>query len=69
VRRAAQLTRRVPKRGDDRQHAAFVVMAFHTMMSGYITMAPIHRKLLGHDPMSRRARDSPRSRSCRACRS
>jgi len=58
LRRAAQLTTRVPKFGGDRQHAAFVVMAFHTMMSGYITMAPLHRKLLGEDPMSRRARDS-----------
>ena len=58
LRRAAQLTPRLPKLGDDRQHAAFVVMAFHTMMSGYITMAPLHRKLLGQDPMSRRARDN-----------
>lgn len=58
LRRAAQLTRRRPKRGDDRQHVAFVVMAFHTMMSGYITMAPLHRKLLGQDPLSRRARAS-----------
>jgi AcrR family transcriptional regulator len=55
LRRAVQLT---PKHGDDRQQAAFVVMAFHTMMSGYITMAPLHRKLLGQDPLSRRARDN-----------
>jgi TetR/AcrR family transcriptional regulator len=59
LRRAAQLTARVPALGDgDRQRAAFVVMAFHTMMSGYITMAPLHRKLLGEDPLGKRARDS-----------
>jgi hypothetical protein len=34
-----------------------VVMAFHSIMSGYITMAPLHRKLLGEDPLSKRARD------------
>jgi len=59
LRRAAQLTARVPAlAGEHRQRAAFVVMAFHSMMSGYITMAPIHRKLLGEDPLSKRARES-----------
>jgi TetR/AcrR family transcriptional regulator len=58
LRRAAQLTARVPALGDgDPKRAAFVVMAFHSIMSGYITMAPLHRKLLGEDPLSKRARD------------
>lgn len=58
LRRAAQLTARVPALGDgDRQRAAFVVMAFHSILSGYITMAPLHRKLLGEDPLGKRARE------------
>jgi TetR/AcrR family transcriptional regulator len=58
LRRAAQLTAGSGLRGAQRQRAAFVVMAFHTMMSGYITMAPLHRKLLGEDPLGKRARES-----------
>jgi TetR/AcrR family transcriptional regulator len=58
LRRAAQLTARVPALGDvDRQRAAFVVMAFHSILSGYITMAPLHRKLLGTDPLAKRTRE------------
>jgi TetR/AcrR family transcriptional regulator len=58
LRRAAQLTTRVPALGDgDRQRAAFVVMAFHSILSGYVTMAPLHRKLLGEDPLGKRARE------------
>ena len=58
LRRAAQLTEKVPALGAiDRQRAALVVISFHSMMSGYITMAPLHRKLLGEDPMSKKARE------------
>jgi len=58
LRRAAQLTSQVPALGKrDPRHAAYVVMAFHDIMSGYITMAPLHRKLLGEDPLSKRARE------------
>jgi TetR/AcrR family transcriptional regulator len=58
LRRAAQLTTRVPALGDgDRERAAFVVMAFHSILSGYITMAPLHRTLLGRDPLGKRARE------------
>lgn len=32
-----------------------VVVAFHAMMSGYMTMAPLHERLLGADPLSDRA--------------
>jgi len=58
LRRAAQLTARVPALGKrDRRHTAFVVMAFHNIMSGYITMAPLHRRLLGEDPLGKPARE------------
>src|SRR5215470_11314729 len=49
-RRAAQLT---PKS----HNQLFIVMAFHDLMSGYVTNAPLHRRLLGEDPLSKRARE------------
>ena len=56
-RRAAQLTPRLPAlAGGDARDSIFLVMAFHNIMSGYITMAPLHRPLLGEDPLSQRAR-------------
>jgi TetR/AcrR family transcriptional regulator len=56
-RRAAQLTPPLPALADgDARDSAFLVMAFHSIMSGYITMAPLHRPLLGEDPLGKRAR-------------
>ena len=49
-RRAAQLTPKSP-------HQVFIVMAFHDLMSGYVTNAPLHRRLLGADPLSKRMRE------------
>jgi TetR/AcrR family transcriptional regulator len=57
-RRAAQLTPRLRSLGGaDARDSLFLVMAFHNIMSGYITMAPLHRRVLGEDPLSKRARD------------
>jgi len=56
-RRAAQLTPALPSlHGRASQRRMFVVLAFHNLMSGYVTMAPLHRRLLGEDPLSKRAR-------------
>ena len=57
-KRAAQLTRSSsPALSKDPRQAVFVVMAFHNMMSGYVTMAALHERLLGEDPLSRPARE------------
>jgi AcrR family transcriptional regulator len=56
-RRAAQLTPRLQHGGLDPQHRLYVVMAFHDLMSGYVTMAPLHRPLLGENPLSKPARE------------
>lgn len=53
-RRATQLTPAL--RGGDAHQRAFLVMAFHSLMSGYVTMAPLHRRLLGAEPLAKRAR-------------
>lgn len=56
--RAATLTQRTPfVSGSDPRQVVYVVMAFHNMMSGYVTMAPLHEKLLGEDPLSAAARE------------
>jgi len=57
-KRAAQLTPAIPALdGHGPRDSIFLVMAFHNMMSGYVTMAPLHRRLLGEDPLSKRARE------------
>jgi AcrR family transcriptional regulator len=42
-----------PWRGRAPQQRMFLVMAFHNLMSGYVTMAPLHRRLLGEDPLGK----------------
>ena len=40
--------------GSDRapgEQALALVVAFHAMMSGYVTLAPLHAKLVGRDPL------------------
>ena len=36
----------------DPMRARIVIMAFHSMVLGYVTLAPLHRKLLGGDPLA-----------------
>jgi TetR/AcrR family transcriptional regulator len=48
-RRAAELTPSAPAQ------ALALVVAFHSMMSGYVTMAPLHARLTGRDPHGREA--------------
>jgi len=36
----------------DPTRARVVIMAFHSMVLGYVTLAPLHRKLLGGDPLA-----------------
>jgi TetR/AcrR family transcriptional regulator len=36
----------------DPARARVVIMAFHSMILGYVTLAPLHRKLLGADPLA-----------------
>lgn len=50
--RAKQLT----PRGRNPDWATFVVISFHSMMSGYITLAPLHKPLLGREPLGKSAR-------------
>jgi TetR/AcrR family transcriptional regulator len=55
--RAAALTHQTPfLSGSDSKQVLYLVMAFHNMMSGYVTMAPLHEKLLGEDPLGASAR-------------
>jgi len=49
-RRAAELAAPSPGPGDD---ALALVVAFHSMMSGYVTMAALHARLTGGDPLGR----------------
>jgi AcrR family transcriptional regulator len=57
-RRAAQLSLKTPAvRRTDPRNVVFLVMAFHDMLSGYVTMAPIHARLLGEDPLDEEARE------------
>jgi TetR/AcrR family transcriptional regulator len=58
-RRAAQLTLATPAlRGSDPRQFLYLVMAFHNMMSGYVTMASLHERVLGHDPLGEEACES-----------
>ena len=58
-RRAAQLTLTTPAlRGSGPRDFLYLVMAFHNMMSGYVTMASLHERLLGQDPLGDDARES-----------
>jgi AcrR family transcriptional regulator len=58
-RRAAELT---PAAGRletarARQRVLSVVVAFHSMMAGYVTMAPLHARLTGSEPLEAPAID------------
>ncbi len=55
--RATALTKGVPflKQGARKSHAISLVVAFHAMMSGYVTMAPLHARLSGDDPYGPKA--------------
>jgi TetR/AcrR family transcriptional regulator len=48
--RAAELSGGVPALRPDNQ-AVQMVIAFHSMMSGYVTMAELHGRLTGADPL------------------
>jgi TetR/AcrR family transcriptional regulator len=49
--RAAELTARGPRPAKKRKKDALaLVVAFHSMLSGYVTLAALHEKLLGEDP-------------------
>ena len=52
-RRAAELTPGVRWQGDAQglERALSVVVAFHSMMSGYVTMASLHARLTGRRPL------------------
>ena len=46
----------VPKVGA--RDAMALTLAFHAMISGYVTLAPLHGALLGHDPLGPEAREA-----------
>lgn len=48
--RAAELTTSAPYLTTTQSRAISLVVAFHAMMSGYVTMAPLHARLTGQDP-------------------
>jgi TetR/AcrR family transcriptional regulator len=51
--RAATLTAGVPLlRGADARDVLRLIIAFHAMLSGYVTLAPLHARMLGGDPLS-----------------
>jgi TetR/AcrR family transcriptional regulator len=56
-RRAAELTPAVPwlESPGGRQQVLAVVVAFHSMMSGYVTMAALHARLTGGEPLGAQA--------------
>jgi AcrR family transcriptional regulator len=47
--RAARLSRRVPGQPED---PVQLVMTFHSLISGYVTLAPFHARLTGKDPLA-----------------
>jgi AcrR family transcriptional regulator len=47
--RATRLSRRVPGQPQD---PAQLVMTFHALISGYVTLAPFHARLTGKDPLA-----------------
>lgn len=55
--RSAELMGDIPMlRDTDPRDAFHLIIAFHTMMSGYVTLASVHAPLLGEDPLSAEAR-------------
>jgi AcrR family transcriptional regulator len=55
--RAARLSRAPQRRGAGGEGApdpVQLVMAFHALLSGYVTMAPFHHRLSGRDPLAPR---------------
>jgi AcrR family transcriptional regulator len=51
-RRATELTADAPYlESKDARAALRVVVAFHSLISGYVTLAPLHARLLGEDPL------------------
>ena len=46
--RSVELT---PERGAGGSEPLQVVVAFHSLLSGYVTLAPLHGRLLGEDPL------------------
>jgi AcrR family transcriptional regulator len=55
--RATELTTSTPflEGRDGARGALRVVVAFHSLISGYVTLAPLHARLLGEDPLAGRA--------------
>jgi TetR/AcrR family transcriptional regulator len=56
--RATRLSRRpaaAKRPGHDAPDPVQLVMAFHALLSGYVTMAPFHHRLTGRDPLAPRA--------------
>jgi TetR/AcrR family transcriptional regulator len=50
--RATELTTATPYlEGKDVRAALRIVVAFHSLISGYVTLAPLHARLLGEDPL------------------
>jgi AcrR family transcriptional regulator len=57
--RAGALTAKAPRLGKkQRRDVLTVVTLFHAMLSGLVTLAPLHARLLGEDPNGRAARAS-----------
>jgi TetR/AcrR family transcriptional regulator len=53
--RATRLSRRPAAQGRPGPDPVQLVMAFHALLSGYVTMAPFHHRLTGRDPLAPRA--------------
>jgi TetR/AcrR family transcriptional regulator len=55
--RAVDLSKNAPyvRRGARASQAISLVVAFHSLMSGYVTMAPLHARITGEDPHGERA--------------
>jgi TetR/AcrR family transcriptional regulator len=54
-RRATELSRHAPGLKGEKRDAAALVIAFHSMLSGYVTMAALHARASGRDPQAPRA--------------
>jgi AcrR family transcriptional regulator len=55
--RAGTLSAKAPRLGKKQQRDVFaIVTLFHAMLSGYVTLAPLHARLTGEDPLGRAAR-------------
>jgi TetR/AcrR family transcriptional regulator len=48
--RATELTTNAPYLGASKTRALSLVVSFHAMMSGYVTLGPLHARLTGTDP-------------------